>query len=225
MQPADAQNVPAAVTLLKAVAALPTADESKLSPFQKALLPDLRILAAVCEGLLATFTGEKQSLQEQLTNVSCLAHLLLCMYRQNGTKLILAQLYHDIQASVQDIFYTVAKGQLLHPSKALYLFQLGGDRLEELFGVHRTLTHDRNFKLLQAGERLGIASHITKIYEKHQQWQKSMQRLQGGQDHMNPVSWTGDCLLRNVDIMRCWMDGCFKCGGSVSIRYLYSVCV
>ena len=222
LKPADAQNVPAAVSLLQAIAAIPQADQSNFSPLQKALVPELQIVATVCRCLLATFNGEKQSLTEQLTSVSCLAHLLLVLYRHNGTKLMPAQLYHDIQATVQDIFYTIAKMQLLYPTQALYLFQLGDDRLEDLFGVLRTLTHDRNFDLLQAGERLGIATHIAQIFEKHPQWKQPMRRLQGGLDHMNTVSWVGDCLVRNVDVKECWMKGRFNCVELLSDTKLFT---
>ena len=117
--PADAQHVPAAVALLQAIAAIPESDQSNCSPFQKALVPELQILGKICQCLLATFTGEKQSLTEQLTSVSCLAHLLFVLYRHKGMKLMLAQLYHDIQTTVQDIFFTVSKVQLLHPTQAL----------------------------------------------------------------------------------------------------------
>lgn len=222
LNPADAQNVPAAVALLQAIAAIPEADQSNFSPLQKALVPELQLVATVCQCLLATFIGEKQSLTQQLTSISCLAHLLLVLCRLNGTKLIPAQLYHDIQATVQDVFYTVAKIQLLYPTQALHLFQLGDDRLEDLFGVLRTLTHDRNFDLLQAGKRLGIATHNTQIFEKHPQWKKPMRSLQGGLHHMNTASWVGDCLVGNVDIKRCWMEGRFKCAELLSCTKLFA---
>ena len=90
------------------------------------------------------------------------------------------------------------------------MFQLGDDRLEDLFGVLCTLTYDRNFDLLQAGEQLGIATHITQIFEKHPQWKQPMRRPQGGLDHINTTSWVGDCLVCDVDIKECWMKGCFK---------------
>ena len=102
------------------------------------------------------------------------------------------------------------------------MFQLGDDRLEDLFGVLRTLTHDRNFHLLQAGERLGIATHITQIFEKHPQWKQPMRRLQGGLDHINTASWVGDCLVCDVDIKGYWMNGRFKCVEILSQSKLFT---
>lgn len=102
---------------------------------------------------------------------------------------------------------------MVYPAQTtcMYLLQMGDDRLEDLLVSFCTLTLDRKFDLLQAGEWFGITTHVTKIYEKHPHLKQPIHRLQGGLDHSNTASWIGNCLVRNVDIEGCWMKGRFKC--------------
>lgn len=92
------------------------------------------------------------------------------------------------------------------PGHPLYLFQLGTDRLEGLFSVLRTLTHNANFDMLQCGERLSHATQISQLYQVHPEWKRAAKRLQGSQDHMNPTSWVGSTST-DVDVIQCWFRG------------------
>ena len=102
-----------------------------------------------------------------------------------------AQLYHDCQAMIKCAYLVTVRMQQQFPDNPLYLFQLGTDRLEGLFSVLRTLTHNTNFDMLQCGERLSHATQISQLYQKHPEWKRASKCLQGSQDHMNPTSWVG----------------------------------
>ena len=112
-----------------------------------------------------------------------------------------SQLYHDIQVTVKDCSFTVVEIQQWKAQKPLYLFQLGTDRLEVLFGVLRTLTHNRNFDLLEHGPRLSHATHINQIYQHHPDWKQKAKRLKGSLDEMNPSLWKGNVTVADVDVV------------------------
>jgi hypothetical protein len=82
------------------------------------------------------------------------------------------ELYHDIQSTIQDAFYAAHIFNRVDSTANLYLYQLGTDQLEELFGVIRTLTHARNCDFLELLQRLVIAYQIETVFNKHLDWKR-----------------------------------------------------
>ncbi len=58
-------------------------------------------------------------------------------------------LYKDIQSTIQNCFLVVKLFNIKDPTKKVYLYQLGTDELESLFGTLRTLTHSKNSDFLE----------------------------------------------------------------------------
>ncbi|KDN40045.1 hypothetical protein RSAG8_08366, partial [Rhizoctonia solani AG-8 WAC10335] len=121
------------------------------------------------------------------------------------------QLYYDIQTSIKNAYFCVAKTKVLDPSLPFYLLLCGDDRLESRFGTFRTMNHDSNMSLLQLCKRSAAAQHVDHIYARHPDLNRAPYRLSAtgsaGTDHTNPRSWTGDVLVANVDLRAVWLEG------------------
>ena len=83
-----------------------------------------------------------------------------------------------------------------------YIFQDSDDRLENYFGVMRTLVAaQRGFDMLMAEDRIGATSEIARIYEDNPTWAPRQRRLNGSLDHHRPGrDWTGCIDPRNVTL-------------------------
>ena len=206
LHPDDSLNVPLAVSLLKEVAEL-SAFGGSLTPSEEVILCEVKVLSFICNCLVSYLFDTSLSLSEQLVMLSSLSHAILVLYRRNATKFVPSQWYHDCQAMVKLAYIVTIRIKQNFADQPLYLFQLGTDRLEVLFSVLRTLTHNSNFDMLQCGERLAHATQIAQLYQKHPNWKRASKRLQGGEDHMNPASWVGSTSTKDVDVRHCWFRG------------------
>lgn len=166
----------------------------------------MKVLSFICDCLVSYLFDSSLSLNQQLVILSSLAHTLIVLYWRNATKFVPSQWYHDCQAMIKFAFFVTVRMQQQFTEYPLYLFQLGTDRLEGLFSILRTLTHNSNFDMLQCGERLSHAAQISHLYQKHPNWKRASKRLQGSQDHMNPSSWVGSPCT-DVDVVQCWFRG------------------
>jgi preprotein translocase subunit SecA len=86
----------------------------------------------------------KINLLDQLVNVAKCSHLMLHICRNNRSKFMSKDSYKDIQSTIQNCFLVVKLFNIKDPTKKVYLYQLGTDELESLFGTLRTLTHSKN---------------------------------------------------------------------------------
>ena len=75
-------------------------------------------------------------LYEQLQSLSAMAHLAALLYTHGNTRnaFIQSQLYWDIQIAVKNAYFCVAKTEQDNPSGKFFIYQLGSDRLEWIFG-------------------------------------------------------------------------------------------
>ncbi|CAN0440456.1 unnamed protein product, partial [Scytosiphon promiscuus] len=167
---------------------------------------------AIAENLLAVLCDPSKSVGQLLEGLSCVAHLLLILYRARRTGVMTGQLYHDLQATIRGIFYCALKVQQHCPAMALFLWQIGTDALENLFAVVRTLTHASNVDGKELGDRLGAAVALEEIYAKHPNWAKKSRRLNDSVDHMNVRTWleagpAGSCDVRGVNVAERWNEG------------------
>ncbi|KAG9122901.1 hypothetical protein FRC07_000528, partial [Ceratobasidium sp. 392] len=182
----DPQNVPKANTLLMSLykaSQLPTVASCT---HHKPLI----LLGEVLGSFARPFTTSTMTLDKQVASLAKCAHLIFALYRIDGTKFLSGQLVYDIQASIKNAIFCVAKTQLIGPSHPFYLLQTGTDWLEARFGTYRTATSDRNA---------------------HPYWNRTPYRLsvdgKSGVDHTNPSSWVGDVVVGNVDLHASWLRG------------------
>ncbi|CAM9215393.1 unnamed protein product, partial [Sphacelaria rigidula] len=150
-------------------------------------------------------------LGELLQGLSCAAHLLLILFRVNGTAFKTSQSYHDIHGTVREIFFVVQRAKVLRPGEKMYLWQVGSDGLENLFAVVRTLTHSRKVDLIDVGKRLGAAVAMERVYSDHEGQRRVSRCLNGTLDHMNSTTWdkgaAGNTDVRRVDLASVWECG------------------
>jgi hypothetical protein len=115
------------------------------------------------------------SLSEQLVHLSAAAHLVLSLFAEDGTrtKLMPTQLYIDIMIMIKNVYFCIAKAKVDDPEGLFWIILLGTDRLEELFGLLRTMVgSDSNLDMLQLGERITNTVEVSTIFAKYPWWDK-----------------------------------------------------
>jgi len=170
-----------------------------------------QVKAVIAENLLAVLCDPSKKVGQLLEGLSCVAHLLLILFRARGPAVVTAQLYHDLQATIRGIFYCVLQVQAHCPAMPMFLWQIGTDALENLFAVVRTLTHGSNIDGKELADRLGAAVTLEEIYAKHPNWAQKSRRLNDSTDHMNVKTWTeagpaGSCDVRDLDVAERWNE-------------------
>ena len=157
-------------------------------------------MKVVCTGILSFFVFPKSSLDESLGNISAISHVLFYLYA-TGNQAIPNVLYHDIQSTVQNAFFTATKYKILVPN--MYLYQLGSDQAEQLFSSVRTQNHDRNCDVFQLESRLSRI--LDEMLSKHSNWKQKPTRLgRSTVDHINPSDWSTDIKTRELSLLSCW---------------------
>lgn len=203
----DHQNVPKAYRLLWLIYRAGMIDSIALSLDQKAFV----LLGDFLHSFIYPYTSVSLSLWDQLVLLSKCAHLLFVLFRINKSDCLPVQLYYDMQASVKNVYFCVAKTLDLDPSLPFYILQCGDDRLENCFATFCTMSHNRNMDLLQLSERSSVAQRVDSIYAQHPSWHRGSYRLsmtgEAGIDHTNPASWLGDVIVGTVDLKTVWLEG------------------
>ena len=60
---------------------------------------ELKIMHLIINGMLCLYAFVKDSIEDQLKNVSADAHMLFALHREYNGKLFPNQLYHDLQST------------------------------------------------------------------------------------------------------------------------------
>ncbi|KAJ7468107.1 hypothetical protein FB451DRAFT_1137242 [Mycena latifolia] len=222
VDPADHQNVPRAYKLIKACisigsGAIPPSPTA--TPTDHSTQRAFALAGEMWSAFLEPFTNGSLSLSDQLKSLSKFAHLAFVFYRMHGSSFLSNQLYGDLQALVKAVFFCVAQQQLLDPTAVFYIYQLGSDRLEEMFAEVRTESHDSNTDSLQLSERLSGAADSVAILNEYPEWhQGHVRRSWSGKeaDHVNPTFFTGDIVVGHVVIKNDW-----NLGGKDASDFLY----
>jgi hypothetical protein len=215
LDPADKQNVPKAVELIQRLMSLhPITPDSVLSSVKPSLANRRRMLEFVGQFMgffLRPFIALEMSLSRQLESISTFAHLFAIMWLTHKSTFLSSQLYADTQAIVKNIFFTVARLQIINPNHHFYLIHEGSDRLEGLFSKLRTLDHARNFDARQLAEKISVATLVDATYARNPDLDRGHRRLNVtdtiGVDHLNPRAWIGDTRVGNVNIPAVWAMG------------------
>jgi hypothetical protein len=160
------------------------------------------------------------SLSEQIEHLSAAAHLAMILYRLGGKDFIPTNLYVDLMIMIKNVLFCMAKAKIDNPDGEFWLILLGTDRLEELFGILRTMVgNDANLDILQLISRLSGTTEVANILAKYPQWDQSPRRLKlpaisreskeipNSADHIKPASWRGNVKLEDVSLQTSWNRG------------------
>ena len=152
LNPADKQDVPKALELLKAVWELPCTDGCSNKPGWAAQCQALYIFGQVCYMLVHPFIDVTLSLWQWLEHLSAVSHLLLVLFHanpQNG-HFMPTQLYSYIQVMIKNVYFCVTKAKVDPNTMHFYAILLGTDWLEVTFSILQTIVgNDANVDTLQ----------------------------------------------------------------------------
>ncbi|KAG6827992.1 hypothetical protein H0H92_009721 [Tricholoma furcatifolium] len=219
LNPEDAQDVKLAFDLLKDIWNLPPASGSHTPAFHHAR-EALRILGKLLHHIVFPYICVDFTLSEQIEHLSAAAHLALVLYRDAQKEFIPSLLYVDLAIMIKNVIFCVAKAKVDCPESSFFIMLLGTDRLEELFGVLRTMIGtDANLDILQLGDRITGTIEILNILAKYPEWDRAPRRLKlpaltrdsrelsDTTDHIKPRSWRGDTNVKNVSLQTSWKRG------------------
>lgn len=216
LDPADKQNVPKAVSLIQQLMSLrmDSADHNTnlgIKPSEYNCYKLLEFMGQFLGAFTRPFIDVTMSLSDQLTSIAIYAHVAMILWQENKTSCMTSQLYADSQAVVKNLFFTIARLQVINPNHKFYLIHEGSDRLENLFADVRTLDHGRNFDSRQLTEKMSIATLIHATYERNPDLDRGHRRLNlkgaMGVDHVNPKTWEGNTCVGSVDLQQVWISG------------------
>lgn len=211
LNPKDAQDVPRAIKLMKAVISLrhlPAWDD----PQENTELDALKLLGYVLESILEPYINLDYSLEDQLISLSCHAHLLCAFFVNDRNEFIPNQLYFDTQALIKSTYLSVFKQKRLDPHGVFDITDTGDDDLEKKFGLIRMdSAHRSGFNYRQGLEYDGHANDIRQIYVRHPNLEPPQRRLSFTRDeHLDHISRRhrrGDIHIRRIEDPRAWKMG------------------
>ncbi|KAJ7142001.1 hypothetical protein C8R46DRAFT_1317489, partial [Mycena filopes] len=217
--PEDKQDVRLAFEMLKDIWSLPPCPPGT-SPAVAAAREALRTLGKFLFHFVSPYICVDYSLSEQLEHLSAAAHLALALFHRDGKHFMASLLYTNIMIIIKNVFFCVAKAKVDDPLGKFWLILLGTDRLEELFGILRTMVgNDANCDVLQLLDRLRGTIEVSTIMAKRPAWDRAPRRLRlpamtrdGKElpdkiDHIKPASVRGDMRVQGVTLGTCWKRG------------------
>lgn len=212
MNPADSQDVPRAIDFLEAVEEIGHLPNDSCDPGE---VQEAHLITAVGEIFtlfMDTFIRPDWSLTSQLTSLSKFAHASFALFRKEGVNFMPNQLYGDMQVTVKNAYFCVAKQQHIDGVQPFHLFWLGDDHLETLFGrVRMQGGHNPNFTLKQLVDRLAAAMDLESIFARHPNLDLGFRRLKVSRtehlDHLNPKLWQGCTTANSISLESAWQAG------------------
>ena len=217
--PEDQQDVKLAFDMLKDIWSLPRSSTNSRRGFLEAR-EALWVLGKLLYDMIFPYLCVDLSLSEQIEHLSATAHLAIILYRLAGKDFIPTNLYIDLMLMIKNVLFCVAKAKIDDPHGEFWLILLGTDRLEELFGILRTMVgNDANLDILQLVSRLSGTTQVANILAKYPQWDRSPRRLKlptmsreskdipDSADHIKPGSWQGNVKLKDISLQTSWNRG------------------
>ncbi|EMD37803.1 hypothetical protein CERSUDRAFT_34804, partial [Gelatoporia subvermispora B] len=206
------QDVPRAISFLKAISSVPSLPNKDCSPTE---LHERRIIGIIGEmvaSFMDPFIQPTWNLSQQVVSLSKYAHMALVLFRAYGVSFMPHQLYGDTQTTVKNIMFCIAKQQDLDGTQPFYLFWTGDDRLENLFGrVRMQGAHNPNFTFKQLAEHLAAAIDLDAVFTRHPELDSGHRHLKVTRtehiDHLNPESWQGCVKADSVNLQSAWASG------------------
>jgi hypothetical protein len=219
--PDDQQDVKMAFDMLKDIWSLPRSSTNLRRGFLEAQ-EALWILGKLLYHMVFPYLCVDLSLSDQIEHLSAAAHLAIILYKLAGKDFIPTNLYIDLMIIIKNVLFCVAKAKIDDPDGEFWIILLGTDRLEELFGILRTMVgNDTNLDNLQLVSRLSGTTEVANILAKYPQWDRSPRRLKlpamsresneipDSADHIKPGSWRGNVQvkLKDVSLQTSWNRG------------------
>jgi hypothetical protein len=127
LEPHDPQNVIKAIELVEALHTVANTSHPLDSVGDAVNRRAIKGFADLFGSFVHAFTDSSNSLSQQLELLSQCAHISAFYYRQNTSDFMTLQLYFDTMTCIKNVFFTVAKQQVLDKNAPLYLFQMGSD--------------------------------------------------------------------------------------------------
>jgi hypothetical protein len=218
--PNDQQDVKLAFDMLKDIWTLPRVPTSNTNPGFCAAREALWMLGKLLYHMTFPYLCVDLSLSEQIEHLSAAAHLAIALYKLAGKDFIPTNLYIDLMLMIKNVLFCVAKAKADDPDGEFWIILLGTDRLEELFGILRTMVgNDANLDMLQLVSRLSGTTEISNILAKYPQWDRAPRRLKlpvltrdskeipNTVDHIKPASWRGNVKVKDVSLQTSWNRG------------------
>ncbi|KAJ7774629.1 hypothetical protein DFH07DRAFT_732410, partial [Mycena maculata] len=221
LNPKDRQHVMTVFSLMRAIWTLPDAPAGS-SPLYVRACKALQIFGKLAYSLVMLYISVDMDLNEQLTNLSAAAHLLLDLYVHNNarTRFMPTQTFLNLMIMIKNVYFCVAKTKVDIPEGKFWLILLGTDRLEVFFGLIRTAVGtDSNVDLLQLASRGSGLCEVAAILALHPEWDCSPRcltlpavretgvTLDSKIDHINPASWKGNTDVNRVTPLTSWIQG------------------
>ncbi|KAJ7817541.1 hypothetical protein B0H14DRAFT_3741875 [Mycena olivaceomarginata] len=215
LYPHDPQDIPRAIELLEAVVAIGKLDYGNMDVNTCADVDALRLLGSVINAILEPFTNVHMNLKEQITSLSIFAHLSFTLSESPAPNICLISYTVTAKTMVKNTIFCLAKQQILDPTQPFYLFQVGDDPLECLFGKLRMLGgHNTAMSYSQAIDRLGHVSDLQGTFMRNPDLDQSERHLNmsrsEGVDCLSMGSFTGDLIAGSCHLPSAWADGCDK---------------
>jgi hypothetical protein len=212
LNPADPQDVPRSIELIRTVSNLRSLDTSTFNPSQMKTITALQLIGNLVHAMIEPFINPNLSLTEQMEYLAEYSHIALILYRRNGRSFMSSQLYADSQVMVKNAFFYLAKQILMNPNLPVLLMLSGDDRLENLFGrVRMQGAHNCGVDLKTLMERLAAAMDLCHLFSIHPSWDQGHRRLNYSRmehcDHLKPASWKGDLIARSCNPQAAWEAG------------------
>jgi hypothetical protein len=217
--PEDKQDVKMAFDLLKDIWKLPRSTSNARPGFQTAR-EAIWLLGKLLFHMVFPYLCVDLALSEQIDHFSAAAHLALALFKLAGKEFIPTNLYIDLMIMIKNVLFCVAKAKVDTPNGRFWVILCGTDRLEELFGILRTMIgNDANLDILQLVCRLAGTTEISNILAKYPQWDRSPRRLNvpaisreseelpDNADHIKPASWRGNVDVKDVSLQTSWNRG------------------
>ncbi|KAG8766912.1 hypothetical protein FRC12_006576 [Ceratobasidium sp. 428] len=222
LDPNDRQDVPLALSLLRAIWSLPS-PRYEDKPSYAVVRRVLNVLGVLFRLLVTPYTNVELDLSSQLSSLSAAVHLCLILFRTGAaqSRFVPIPLYLDTAIMVKNVFYSVAKSKVDNPNGNFWLVLLGTDRLETCFGLLRTMIgSDSSADMLQLATRLSNVNICANILAEHPEWGGISRRLKlppmesqpnldvsAAFDHISPRVWKGDVSVGSVSLSASWQRG------------------
>lgn len=217
--PEDQQDVKMAFDMLKDIWTLPRISENLHPGFQKAR-EAVWVLGKLLYHMVFPYLCVDLSLSEQVEHLSAAAHLALALYKSAKQNFIPTNLYIDLNLMIKNVLFCIAKAKIDDPDGELWIILLATDRLEELFGILRTMVgNDTNLDILQLVCRLAGTTEVSNILAKYPHWDQAPRRLKlpaisreskeipDSADHIKPSSWRGNVKVKDISLQTSWNRG------------------
>ncbi|KAI0689951.1 hypothetical protein BC835DRAFT_1281911, partial [Cytidiella melzeri] len=212
MNPSDTQDVPRVVEFIEVINRISGLSTEGCTPIELQELPYIAVVAEMFMSFMVAFISPDWNLPEQVASLSKFVHMAFVLFQQHVVNFMPSQLYGDMQMTVKNIIFCIAKQQELDRSQPFYLFWAGDDQLETLFGrVCMQGAHNPNFSYKNLIDRLAAAMDLDDVFAQQPELDSGFRRLKVSRtehvDHLNPESWQGNALVSEVDLESAWMRG------------------